>query len=264
MLSTPKSFRIGNCIGVLEYGNLPPFMNALIVIPARYGSTRFPGKPLVLIKRKPLIQWVWEAACKSRRATRVVVATDDQRIRDAVRAFGGEAVMTKLTHRSGTDRMAEVARKIRASIYINVQGDEPLLQAREIDHLIARMGHASMATLCHRIESEKELYRPDIVKVVMNRAGEALYFSRSPLPFLRHRPRGLVLWRHVGVYAFRAQALQQFVRWKPGVLEQAESLEQLRALENGMKIQVVPTQLRCMGVDSPEDVKRVARWLCDC
>jgi 3-deoxy-manno-octulosonate cytidylyltransferase (CMP-KDO synthetase) len=236
-------------------------MNVLIVIPARYGSTRFPGKSLALINGKPLVQWVWQAAKRSKMATGVVVATDDARIADAVKAFGGEAVMTKATHPSGTDRMAEVARKMPADVYVNVQGDEPLIKATAIDGLVRGLGKAPMATLAHEIETKAEFEDPNVVKVVCDRNGHALYFSRSPIPFPRQAVRGQTPWRHVGIYAYRADALRQFVSWPQTPLEKTESLEQLRALEHGLTIRVIPTKMRCHGVDTPADLKCVEALL---
>ncbi len=230
---------------------------ALIVIPARYASTRFPGKPLAILNGKPMIQWVWEAAIKSKRASRVLIATDHDLIFKTVQSFGGEAMMTKKSHPSGTDRMAEVARKIKAKVYLNLQGDEPLVTPEVIDQLLRGIGNSPMATLVHRIDSLEEFHRPDVVKVVRNTKGEALYFSRSPLPYLRES--GIPLLRHVGIYAFQAKALRQFVTWKPSSLERAESLEQLRAIENGMQIRVLETPFQCFGVDTPEDLLRVIK-----
>ncbi len=234
---------------------------AVIVIPARYASSRFPGKPLVPILGKPMIQWVWEAASRSKQASKVLVATDDARIADVVANFGGTAVMTKATHRSGTDRMAEVARKHPARMYVNVQGDEPLLTPKAVDDLIAGMGNAPMGTLAHPIEAESEWRSPEVCKVVIDVDGYALYFSRSPLPFQRQYDPAVRAWRHVGIYAFKAEALKRFVGWKPSPLEKAESLEQLRALEHGMKIKVLPTKFRCAGVDTSADLTKVESLL---
>src|SRR5271155_5158684 len=235
-------------------------MKSVIVIPARYGATRFPGKSLARIDGRPMIQWVWEAACKSRLTEQVVVATDDDRIADVAAKFGADVIMTKKSHRSGTDRMAEVADKISAQLYVNVQGDEPLLAPGAVDDLIRGMAESPripIGTLAHRIESEAEWQSPEVVKVVCNRHHEALYFSRSPLPFQRAFNPQARLLRHVGIYAFRARALADFVALKPSALEIAESLEQLRALENGMVIQVIETKYRCLGVDTPADLARV-------
>jgi 3-deoxy-manno-octulosonate cytidylyltransferase (CMP-KDO synthetase) len=239
-------------------------MKSLIVIPARYGSTRFPGKMLARILGRPMIQWVWEAAQRSRLAENVVVATDDDRIADTAAKFGADVIMTRKSHRTGTDRMAEVAEKLPARLYINVQGDEPLLAANAVDDLIRAMmenPRIPIGTLAHRIESEEEWRSPDVVKVVCNRHREALYFSRSPLPFQRKFDPRTPLLRHVGIYAFRAQALATFVALKPSPLELAESLEQLRALENGLAIQLIETKYRCLGVDTPADLARVEEAL---
>ena len=235
-------------------------MKSIIVIPARYGSTRFPGKSLVRIHGRPMIQWVWEAACRCRLTETVVVATDDDRIADTAAKFGADVVMTKKSHRSGTDRVAEVADKISAQLYINVQGDEPLLSPGAVDALIRAMlenPRTPIGTLAHRIESKAEWLSPEVVKVVRNRHHEALYFSRSPLPFQRAFNPKAPLLRHVGIYAYRARALAQFVSLKPSALEMAESLEQLRALENGLTIQVIETKYRCLGVDTPADLASV-------
>jgi len=235
-------------------------MKAVIVIPARFGATRFPGKSLARIQGRPMIQWVWEAACRSRLTEQVIVATDDGRIADVAAKFGADVVMTKKSHRSGTDRIAEVADKVPAQLYVNVQGDEPLLSRDAVDDLIRAMmenPRTPIGTLAHRIEKKDEWLSPEVVKVVCNRHNEALYFSRSPLPFQRRFDPNARLLRHVGIYAFRARALAQFVALKPSSLELAESLEQLRALENGMAIQVIETKYRCLGVDTPADLKRV-------
>ena len=239
-------------------------MKSLIVIPARYGASRFPGKSLARIQGRPMIQWVWEAACKSRLTEQVVVATDDDRIADVAAKFGADVVMTKKSHRSGTDRMAEVADKIPAQLYVNVQGDEPLLSASAVDDLIRAMmenPRVPIGTLAHPIETEAEWRSPEVVKVVRNRHHEALYFSRSPLPFQRTFNPRTPLWRHVGIYAFRARALATFVSLKPSALEIAESLEQLRALEYGLTIQVIETKYRCLGVDTPADLAKVEALL---
>lgn len=238
-------------------------MSALIVIPARYGSTRFPGKSLALLQGKPIIQWVWEAASKCKGAKDVIVATDDKRIYDAVIDFGGSVAMTSKRHRSGTDRVAEVAAAVRAKVVVNVQGDEPLLDPRAVDKLITAMAepHTLMATLAHRLTSEAEWRSPEVVKVALDLQGNALTFSRSPLPFMRKWEPKVKLWRHVGIYAFRAAALQMFVSWKPSALEKAESLEQLRALENGLPIRVLETKYHCIGVDTPADLKAVEKRL---
>jgi 3-deoxy-manno-octulosonate cytidylyltransferase (CMP-KDO synthetase) len=235
-------------------------MKSVIVIPARYGSTRFPGKSLARLQGRPMIQWVWEAASRSRLSEQVIVATDDDRIADVAAKFGADVVMTKKSHQSGTDRIAEVADKISAQLYINVQGDEPLLAPSAVDDLIRGMAESPripIGTLAHRLASEAEWRSPEVVKVAVNRHSEALYFSRSPLPFMRAWNPKAKLLRHVGIYAYRSRALEEFVSLKPSELELAESLEQLRALEHGMTIQVIETKYRCLGVDTPADLARV-------
>jgi 3-deoxy-manno-octulosonate cytidylyltransferase (CMP-KDO synthetase) len=235
-------------------------MKAVIVIPARYGATRFPGKSLARIQGRPMIQWVWEAASRSRLTAQVVIATDDDRIADVAAKFGADVVMTKKSHGSGTDRIAEVAAKVPAQLYVNVQGDEPLLSRDAVDDLIRMMmenPRTPIGTLAHRIEKEEEWRSPEVVKVVCDRHQEALYFSRSPLPFQRKFDPKARLLRHVGIYAFRARALATFVSLAPSPLEIAEGLEQLRALENCMTIQVLETKYRCLGVDTPADLQRV-------
>jgi len=235
-------------------------MKAIIVIPARYGSTRFPGKSLARLQGRPMIQWVWEAASRSRLSEQVIVATDDDRIADVAAKFGADVVMTKKSHRSGTDRIAEVADKVSAALYVNVQGDEPLLSPGAVDDLIRGMAESPripIGTLAHRIDTEAEWRSPEVVKVVVNRHNEALYFSRSPLPFMRAWHPTAKLLRHVGIYAYRSRALEEFVSLKPSALEVAESLEQLRALEYGRTSQVIETKYRCLGVDTPADLQRV-------
>ncbi|MBF0612669.1 MAG: 3-deoxy-manno-octulosonate cytidylyltransferase [Magnetococcales bacterium] len=231
-----------------------------VVIPARYASSRLPGKPLLDINGKPMIRHVWERASQCR-ADRVVVATDDERIADVVRGFGGQVVMTSADHTTGTDRVAEAARLLGAEILINVQGDEPLLDAGAIDALIRPMvedERLPMATLAHPIASLEELSSPDVVKVVCNVRGNALYFSRSPLPYQRDGgPSMDGVLRHMGIYGYRADFLQTYARLPPTPLEQREKLEQLRALENGYAIRVVVVEKGGMGVDTPADLAKV-------
>ncbi len=231
------------------------------VIPARYAAQRFPGKPLAPIAGRPMIWWVWNAARKA--LPRVVVATDDRRIADAVRRFGGEAVMTSEKCRSGTDRVAEVARKIRAGLYLNIQGDEPLMTARTLRkvlriHADPSVGLGTAATAL----TASDWPDPNAVKVLVDKRGDSLYFSRSPLPFFRDGapaapPANRFLFKHLGVYSFRPETLRAFVRWPAGFFETAEKLEQLRALENGVRLRVAVTPDDSIGVDRPEDVARV-------
>jgi len=245
-------------------------MHAVGVIPARYQSSRFPGKPLTLIAGKSLIERVYERAREARRLDRLLVATDDERILDAVEAFGGEAVLTSARHPSGTDRLAEIARRLPSDLYVNIQGDEPLLDPRDVDALIEALDGdpaADMATLCETIDDPDVAADPNVVKVVRDDAGRALYFSRSPIPHVRGgagRPaaaRPGPWLRHVGIYVYRPRFLMEFASRSPGALETLEGLEQLRALEMGRTIRVLPAQGRYHGVDTPEDVVTVERAL---
>ncbi len=244
----------------------PTTEKVLCVIPARYASSRFPGKPLAPIAGKPMIQWVCERAAAAETVDEVLVATDDSRIREAVRAFGGRAVMTRPDHPSGTDRIAEAVRPRNAAIIVNLQGDEPLMPPEIIDRLVRAMqeDQAEMGTVAvpfdHAGGNPED---PNRVKVVLDARGFALYFSRAPIPFPRPGGQPLVPLWHWGLYAYRRDFLDRFVRWPPGRLEQCEKLEQLRALENGARIRVVvctppgPT----LAVDTPEDLAEVARIL---
>ncbi len=242
---------------------MPP--SVVIVIPARYGSTRLPGKPLVPLCGKPLIQWVYERARRSARAALVRVATDDERILRAVRAFGGEAVMTSADHPSGTDRIAEAVRDLEADVVINVQGDEPLMDPLLIDALAdALAGDAAwdMATAAAPITGPGDLRNPAVVKVVWGAGHRALYFSREPIPHLRGASDDAAVlaarlhWRHIGIYAYRRAFLARLVAAPPAPLEEAEKLEQLRALHLGARIRVLETARAGLGVDTPDDVPR--------
>lgn len=227
------------------------------VIPARWGSTRFPGKPLHSIAGKPLIQHVWERCQNCAMLAEILVATDDARILAAVRAFGGKAVMTSPEHPSGTDRIAEATRTVpQATHIVNIQGDEPLIDPALIDQLASLMVNdpaLDMATAANPLDpADPAVHDPNVVKVVTALDGRALYFSRSPLPFFRHPAAGLPVLRHKGLYAYRRAFLERFVTWPPAPLEQAESLEQLRALENGASIKVILTNDTSPGVDTPD------------
>ena len=225
------------------------------------GSTRFPGKSLAPLCGKPLVLWVLERARQARRLAEIIVATDDERIRDAVRQAGGAAVMTRPDHPSGTDRVAEAVAGREAEVVINVQGDEPLVDPALIDRLaevMVRERQWDMATAAAPLMDEEEWARPAVVKVVWDAAGRALYFSRAVIPFVRGaRPAGLRYWRHLGLYAYRRAFLERLVAAPPCVLEQAEQLEQLRALHLGARIKVLETVDVGPGVDTPEDVARV-------
>lgn len=246
-----------------------------VVIPARYGSSRFPGKPLKEIAGKPMIQHVWEQARKSS-AARVVVATDDARIVDACLAFGAEVVLTREDHNSGTDRLAEVAAQLGLAadaIVVNVQGDEPMIPPAVIDQVASNLAahpEALMSTLAEPIDDVAALFNPNVVKVTTDINGLALTFSRAPLPwardaFARDRdqlPAGVPYRRHIGIYAYRAGFLHDFVSWGPCWLEDTECLEQLRALWHGVRIHVADAlEAPPAGVDTAEDLERVRRLL---
>jgi 3-deoxy-manno-octulosonate cytidylyltransferase (CMP-KDO synthetase) len=246
-------------------------MPALVVIPARWGSKRFPGKPLALIGGKPLIQHVYENSRGASLASEVIVATDHEGIFEAVSGFGGKAVMTSPDHLSGTDRVAEVAFKTEYDIIVNVQGDEPLMRPDVIDSAINLLEdeRASIGTLAARIEDRKDIPDPNVVKVVFDREGFALYFSRSPIPYHRagwEQPEsagtsGGRLYKHIGIYSYRREVLMKLQSMEPTDLEKTEKLEQLRALENGLRIKVDVTEYESHGVDTPGDIERVERWL---
>ena len=232
-------------------------MKAVIVIPARWASTRFPGKPLAPIAGVSLIQRVYERAVESRRASAVYVATDDERIFDHVRGFGGNAVRPEGDFATGTDRISAAVRLLDSSYdqVLNVQGDEPLIEMRSVDRVIQvlQSDRVDMATLACPIDSDEEYQSRDVVKVVTDLRGDALYFSRAPIP---HGSRETAR-RHVGLYGYQTEVLHRFARMEPSALERAESLEQLRALQNGLKIRVLHTDKPHLGVDRPEDVLRV-------
>ncbi|KRW62151.1 3-deoxy-manno-octulosonate cytidylyltransferase [Pseudomonas sp. TTU2014-080ASC] len=246
-----------------------------VVIPARYASSRLPGKPLQDIAGKPMIQHVWEQASRSA-AQQVVVATDDQRIVEACQAFGAQVVMTRADHNSGTDRLAEVATVLGLApdaIVVNVQGDEPLIPPSIIDQVAANLANnpqAAIATLAEPIEEVQALFNPNVVKVVSDKTGLALTFSRAPLPWARDAfasdkeqlPADVPYRRHIGIYSYRAQFLHDFVSWGPCWLENAECLEQLRALWHGVRIHVADAlEAPPAGVDTPEDLARVRQLL---
>lgn len=231
------------------------------IIPARWASTRFPGKPLHPIAGKPLVQHVWERCQQCSMLNQIVIATDDSRIFDAAQAFGAEAVMTSDSHPTGTDRIAEATAAFpEATHVINIQGDEPLIDPALIDQLVVTLHHdagISMATAANPITDDALLDDPNVVKCVLALNGDALYFSRSPLPYRRADSPGLQLYRHKGIYAYRRDFLEKFVTWKPSPLELAESLEQLRALENNARIKVLITDDESPGVDTPEQAQQI-------
>ncbi len=239
-------------------------MSAVIVIPARHASSRLPGKPLLKQTGKYLIQHVYERALECRRASTVLVATDDPRIEAAVHGFGGRAVMTRADHPSGTDRVAEVVRNLEADTIVNLQGDEPLIDPGSLDLLIGLLEHdlaADMATLACPIQSHEQWQNPNCVKVVRDEAGNALYFSRSPIPFVRDgkpdftaRPRSFL--QHIGLYGYRRSFLLRYAASQPTELEKLEKLEQLRALALGCRISVGVVAQPTLGVDTYDDYQR--------
>ncbi len=246
-------------------------MRKIGVIPSRYGSTRFPGKPLALILGKPMIQWVVEAVKKAKELDDVIVATDDDRIADTVASFGGKAVMTPSSLPSGTDRVAMAATPFADDdIIINIQGDEPLIDPELINELAIRMAGDSkwaMATAASPIETLEDLNNRNIVKVVLDNEDSALYFSRLPIPCRRDGDPDLksgLYWHHLGIYAYRGHFLKSFVASEPCLLEKTESLEQLRALHAGAKILVLRTVDTGVGVDTPEDIGRMENALSLC
>jgi 3-deoxy-manno-octulosonate cytidylyltransferase (CMP-KDO synthetase) len=250
---------------------------AVAIIPARYSSTRLPGKPLLPLARIPMIMHVVERASRARLVSRVIVATDDERIAEAVEALGGESRMTSPNLTSGTDRVAEVAAQLDSEFIVNVQGDEPLIEPSTIDAAIEPLiedEQIQISTTSEPIDSVEDLFNPGVVKVVTDARGFALYFSRSPIPYarlagelaleesLRADPSLLSNYRkHSGLYAYRAGFLRRFARMEPSPLERLEALEQLRAIENGFEIRVVRVEHRSIGVDTRQDYERVKRLI---
>lgn len=257
---------------------MPTDPTVIAVIPARWASSRFPGKPLAIIRGKPMIQWVVEQTEKAHSVSEVIVATDDERIVQAVQGFGGTAVMTSPDHLSGTDRVAEVAKSRDCEIVVNVQGDEPLMPPENIDLIVAPLvsdATIKVSTLMMRIDTVKALANPDICKVVVDHLGNALYFSRAPVPFdrdgwSRDLQEGEGVWprdmkvkahKHIGLYAYRKSFLLEFPGLRESQLETIEKLEQLRILENGVSIRVVETEKDSIGVDREEDLSEVEKLL---
>lgn len=249
-------------------------MKIIAIIPARYGSTRFEGKPLVDILGKPMIQWVYEGVCQSKLIEEVIVATDDHRILEAVQGFGGRGVMTSPDHPTGTDRVAEVAKGLKSEIIVNVQGDEPLIKGAIIDKAIRPVlkdETIQMSSLMTRINDIKDWLNPHQGKVVVDAKGFALYFSRSPIPFprdftidqilsnpdMRGKLLSKKLFKTIGLYVYRRSFLFKLARMKPTPLEKLEKLEQLRVLENGYRIKVIPVDYEPIGVDTPADLQKI-------
>jgi 3-deoxy-manno-octulosonate cytidylyltransferase (CMP-KDO synthetase) len=238
---------------------------AVGIIPARWGSTRFPGKALHPIAGKPLLRHVWERCRRAKKLDRLVIATDDFRIAEAAFDWGAEIAMTSANHGSGTDRIAEVAAKLKGFAHvINIQGDEPLIDPKLIERLVRELQRdkkLEMITAAHPFDDASEAQSPHQVKVVLNHTGDALYFSRAAIPFFRDGSSRPQYFRHQGIYGYRRDLLLRFVRWTTSPLEQAESLEHLRALENGVRIRVVMTGSGSPGVDAPEDARTMERLM---
>ena len=246
-----------------------PENHVIGVLPARWGSTRFPGKPLHLIAGKPLIQHVWDRCQACQKLDRCLVATDDERIAEAVSNFGGEAVMTRDDHPTGTDRIAEAVEKFpETTAVVNIQGDEPLVSPDLIDELAGNLienPDLPMITAANPMDPENAaISDPNVVKVTIDQNGLALYFSRSAIPFVREKIDEIPFYRHKGIYGFQRDFLLQFVGWRPSPLEKIESLEQLRALENGARIKVIITDDDSPGIDTPEQAAILDRNLTCC
>lgn len=239
-------------------GNTQTTARVAIVIPARYGSTRLPGKPLADIAGKPMVQHVYERAVQVQGVHTVLVATDDERVAAAVQAFGGRCVMTSPDHPSGTDRLAEVMAQVPADVYVNLQGDEPLVRPQDIQQLVSGMladAQVAVGTLCHSVDAQEAL-NPNTVKVVLADNGDALYFSRSPIPYPREGEEAAFL-KHVGVYAYRREVLARYAALPQPMMERAEKLEQLRLLAAGLRIRAFKVAPTGPGVDTPECLERV-------
>jgi len=246
-------------------------MKVLGLIPARYASSRFPGKPLAEISGKPMIQWVYEGASKIFEF--VYVATDDTRIQDAVLNFGGKVVMTAATHQSGTDRCAEAldivekTTKARFDVVVNIQGDEPFIQPAQLKRVASCFSdkNVQLATLVKQFSINDDIFNPNTPKVILNKDSEAIYFSRSAIPFIRNKEKAEwsasnIFYKHIGLYAYRSDILREITKLSQSALELAESLEQLRWIENGYRIKVEKTDMETLAVDTPEDLEKVREW----
>lgn len=240
-------------------------MQTLGLIPARWASTRFLGKPLAKILDKPMIQWVYEACLKSSVFDYVAVATDDERIKESVESFGGQVVITSSDLSSGSDRVWEACQNFSCEIVVNIQGDEPLLRPEWLQVLVSALKNSEslpMATLCTDFKNKAEIDSSHVVKVVVNKQSEAIYFSRLPIPFHReNRIESVGFKKHIGIYAYRKNFLEKFCQEPMVALEQSEGLEQLRALYMGARLKVIPVQGDSCGVDLPEDIKKVEDFL---
>lgn len=232
----------------------------IVVIPARYHSTRFPGKPLALLKGKPIVQHVWERATRARNIEKIIVATDHEEIFRRIKEFGGECVLTSPHLKSGTDRVAEVVKEIDFEIIVNVQGDEPMIEPVLVDRIVETLNNKGvpMVSVYEIWEDEKAFFNPNIVKVVLDKDSFAIYFSRSPIPYSKNSGK---FFRHVGIYGYKKDTLLQLISLPQSSLEIKEGLEQLRALENGIKIKMIESNGVTLGIDTLDDLKEVERIL---
>lgn len=240
-------------------------MNIIGIIPARYASTRFPGKPLIDIGGKSMIQRVYEQCKQAETLSDVIVATDDERIAQHVKSFGGKVVMTKPEHQSGTDRCAEVIQTYTGlcDAVINIQGDEPFIDPTQIDALAFAFHepHVQLATMKKKMTTEADIQNPNMVKVISNHHGEAIYFSRSPIPYRRNPETQIEYFKHIGIYGYRKETLQEITQLPAGRLEMAENLEQLRWIEHNYRIALVETTIENIAIDTPDDLARVEKYL---
>jgi 3-deoxy-manno-octulosonate cytidylyltransferase (CMP-KDO synthetase) len=239
-------------------------MKAVGVIPARFASSRFPGKPLAKIFDKPMIQWVYERASQSKALSEVIIATDHSTIIKACEKFRAKALMTSASHLTGTERVAEVAEGLNAEIIVNIQGDEPLIRPESIDKVISPFyedDRVQISTLKYAIEGKQELEDPNVVKVIVDKDDYAIYFSRLPIPYQRNAVDNFIHYKHIGIYAYKRDILLKLAKLKPSPLEKIEALEQLRFLENGYRIKVIETNYNSFGIDTPEDLKRILKML---
>lgn len=233
---------------------------SIVVIPARYHSTRFPGKPLALLKGKPLVQHVWERAVRARNIEKIIVATDHEEIFRRIKEFGGECVLTSPHLKSGTDRVAEVVKEMDFEIILNVQGDEPMIEPVLVDRIVETLNNKGvpMVSVYEIWEDEKAFFNPNIVKVVLDKDSFAIYFSRSPIPYSKNSSK---FFRHVGIYGYKKDTLLQLISFPQSSLEIREGLEQLRAIENGIKIKMIESNGVTLGIDTLDDLKEVERIL---
>ncbi len=238
-------------------------MKTIAVIPARYASTRFPGKPLVLLQNKPIIQHVYKAVKATGLFDQIIIATDDLRIRDCALGFGAEVKMTSAEHQSGSDRIAEVIRDLDVDVIVNIQGDEPFITKEPLQKMIEAFSNASVsvASVMHKMDNQVDIENPNNVKVVVNLQGDALYFSRSVIPYNRDKIANIQYYKHIGVYAYRKQVLLDYVKMPVSFLEKVEKLEQLRFLEAGYKIRMVLSEYKGIGIDTPEDLLAAEAWI---